>query len=321
MQLSYNLIRKNQALSSNSKVISTEYVKGFDIEDDKEDIICKQSGKTIEEIEDILSNYESIGNSIVLEAKRKKDEIMYKALEESQAMEREAYEKGYAQGKENGYEDGKKEAIVLEAKRKKDEIMYKALEESQAMEREAYEKGYAQGKENGYEDGKKEAIENILPQVERQAAETIKKADEILEGAKEDYIRYLESKKEDIIRLSIAIAEKVIRKKVTDEDGISEILEEGIRLSKGEENLVIKCNPKYVSSIKEHIPVWKASYSISGEIFVLPNEGVSLGNAIIEKASGKVEVGIDVSLKAIECGRLAIQLVEKYLFYQMKEFH
>ena len=36
------------------------------------------------------------------------------------------------------------------------------------------------------------------------------------------------------------------------------------------------------------------------EIFVLPNEGVSLGNAIIEKASGKVEVGIDVSLKAIE---------------------
>ena len=139
-----------------------------------------------------------------------------------------------------------------------------------------------------------------MPQVERQAAETIKKADEILEGAKEDYIRYLESKKADIIRLSIAIAEKVIRKKVTDEDGISEILEEGIRLSKGEENLVIKCNPKYVSSIKEHIPVWKASYSISGEIFVLPNEGVSLGNAIIEKASGKVEVGIDVSLKAIE---------------------
>ena len=178
--------------------------------------------------------------------------------------------------------------------------MYKAMEESQAMEREAYEKGYAQGKENGYEDGKKEAIENVLPQVERQAAETIKKADEILEGAKEDYIRYLESKKADIIRLSIAIAEKVIRKKVTDEDGISEILEEGIRLSKGEENLVIKCNPKYVSSIKEHIPVWKASYSISGEIFVLPNEGVSLGNAIIEKASGKVEVGIDVSLKAIE---------------------
>ena len=253
MQLSYNLIRKNQVLSSNSKVISTEYVKGFDIEDDKEDIICKQSGKTIEEIENILSNYESIGNSIVLEEKRKKDEIMYKAMEESQAMEREAYEKGYAQGKENGYEDGKKEAI-----------------------------------------------ENVLPQVERQAAETIKKADEILEGAKEDYIRYLESKKADIIRLSIAIAEKVIRKKVTDEDGISEILEEGIRLSKGEENLVIKCNPKYVSSIKEHIPVWKANYSISGEIFVLPNEGVSLGNAIIEKASGKVEVGIDVSLKAIE---------------------
>ena len=48
MQLSYNLIRKNQALSSNSKVISTEYVKGLDIEDDKEDIVCKQSGKTIE---------------------------------------------------------------------------------------------------------------------------------------------------------------------------------------------------------------------------------------------------------------------------------
>ena len=89
MQLSYNLIRKNQVLSSNSKVISTEYVKDFDIEDDKKDIICKQSGKTIEEIENILSNYESIGNSIVLESKRKKDEIMYKALEESQAMKKD----------------------------------------------------------------------------------------------------------------------------------------------------------------------------------------------------------------------------------------
>ena len=39
MQLSYNLIRKNQVLSSNSKVISTEYVKDFDIEDDKKDIL------------------------------------------------------------------------------------------------------------------------------------------------------------------------------------------------------------------------------------------------------------------------------------------
>lgn len=249
MQSSYNLITKNQALSGNSKTISTEYIK----EEAPEIESIEESGKTIEKVEGFIENYESIGRNIILDAQRKRDEFMVEAIARAEAMEKEAYEKGYNQGLDNGFEDGKNEAI-----------------------------------------------EKFFPEAERRTEELVRNAEDILSKAQDDYYSYMDSKKEEIIRLALAIAEKILKREVTSESGISDLVEEAIELSKGEENVIIKCNQVHEEEIREKIPVWKANYSIKGEIFVLAKEDIEAGNAFIEKGSGKMQVGIDIGLKEIE---------------------
>ena len=249
MQSSYNFITKNQALSGNSKTISTEYIKKRNsIKEELQD-----SGKRVEEIQELMDIYESIGKNIILDAQRKRDEFMIEAIARSEAMEKEAYEKGYNQGLDNGFEDGKNEAI-----------------------------------------------EKFFPEAERRAEELVRNAENILSKAEDDYYSYMESKKEEIIRLSLTIAKQVLKREVTSEGGLSDLVEEAIELSKGEDNVIIKCNHIHEEEIREKIPVWKANYSIKGEIFVLAKDGIEVGNAFIEKSSGKMQVGIDIGLEEIE---------------------
>ena len=69
---------------------------------------------------------------------------------------------------------------------------------------------------------------------------------------------------------------------------------------RAEENLIIRCNSNYIASVESKVKVWKNTYSISGEILVLEDPIMELGNAVIEKSTGKITVGIDVTLKNIE---------------------
>ena len=69
---------------------------------------------------------------------------------------------------------------------------------------------------------------------------------------------------------------------------------------RGEENIVIKCNGNYIVAIESKVNEWKKSYAISGEILVLEDPLMELGNAVLEKSTGKVVVGLDVSLEKLE---------------------
>ena len=157
-----------------------------------------------------------------------------------------------------------------------------------------------QGIKNGEEDGKKEALETYLPQAKAEAEEIRQKATNIILRANEDYADYLESKKKEIVDLAFTIAEQVLHKELKKENSLNELVEEAIKLSKGEENIVIKCNPLYEEELKKNAELWQATNNISGKIFIMVDDDIEEGNAIVEKNTGKIVVGIDVGLKRIQ---------------------
>ncbi|WP_143314736.1 flagellar biosynthesis protein [Clostridium sp. HBUAS56017] len=249
MQSSYNLVKKEHVLSGESRVISTEYESKNTEKGSQEDHHAEWKA----EKQRYISSYENIARNIVQEARR------------------------------NG------EKIRLEA-----------IEEAEALEREAYEKGYKQGTENGYEDGKREALESIIPQAEKEAEEIKEKARNILLGATNDYNSYVNSKKNDIIKLSLTIAEKILRREVLVDGGINSMIEEAFEKSKGEASVIIRCNEVHEEEVREKIEFWKTTYSISEEIFLMISDEIEPGNAIIQKNTGKIEVGIDFGLESIK---------------------
>lgn len=256
MQSLYNLVKKEQVLSGDSKVISTEY-----------DIEKMQEGKSTGYNEDkqrYVASYENIAKSIVEEARRNSEKIRYEAIKEAEALEKEAYERGYEQGLNNGYEDGKREAI-----------------------------------------------ESIIPKAQEEAEEIKNRAHQILQGATQDYNDYMEQKKEDIIQLAVSIAEKILKREVLMGDGINGIIEEAFELAKGEENVIIRCSGEHEESIKEKIVLWKTTYNISKEIFVLVSDEIEPGNAIIEKNTGKIEIGIDFGLESVRKAIIGWEVSEK----------
>lgn len=190
--------------------------------------------------------------------------------------------------------------IIIEAQRKRDSFLFETTAKADEIERKAYEKGYKQGIQNGYDDGKKEAYDTCLPEAIKEVEEVKKKAENILKSAVESYEAYLDTKKQDILELAITIAENILNREIKIKDGLNNIVDSALQLSKGEENVLIKCNSVHEEELKKEIFIWKTKYNIKGEIFILPDDEIHPGNAIIEKNTGKIEVGIDIGLERIK---------------------
>lgn len=190
--------------------------------------------------------------------------------------------------------------IIKDAQNKKQAIEIQAQIDAENAEKEAYEKGYKQGVLNGQEDGYKKAYEETIEKAKLEAEEIVDKAETLLQTAKENYEEYLEYKKSEIINLALEIASNITKKKLSKEDSMNDLIEEAFRISKGEENLIIKINSLYYSEVRNKISNWKIQYSIKSDIFVLADDNIEQGNAIIEKPSGIVKVGIDIGMEQIK---------------------
>ena len=190
--------------------------------------------------------------------------------------------------------------IIEDAKRKKNEYIIEMTEKGKDIEKEAYNKGYDQGLINGREDGRNEAFEKAVPEAKQEAQHIIDEAEDILKSAKIEYDKFLEDKRQEIINMTLDIAYQVLKREVQDADSLNGLIDEAIKLSKGAENVIIKCNPKYKEELEGHKEMWKTLSNIEGEIFILPDVNMEFGSAIVEKSTGKVEVGIDIGLDRIK---------------------
>ncbi|WP_300386296.1 FliH/SctL family protein [Clostridium sp.] len=249
MQLSYNLIKEESALSSNKKKIETSYVRKID---EKEDEFSRTSIEN-----EIRKSYESLGENIIKRSKMEAEKIVMNSRRVAVDIEREAYEKGYNQGQENGYEDG-------------------------------------------FKDGYNKGLEQINLDTEIEVKAAIDKAENIFKLANSEYKSYIKEKEEEIIRLAFEMAKVIAEKELIKDDGILPVIESLLNDSKGEENIIIKCNSNHIEAIEEKIVYYKKAYAIKGEIFVLEDPLMESGNAIIEKNTGKAVIGLDIGFKRLE---------------------
>ncbi|AYE33430.1 FliH/SctL family protein [Clostridium septicum] len=190
--------------------------------------------------------------------------------------------------------------IIKNAKAEAEKITIASTKKAIEIERLAYEKGYEQGKQNGYEDGYKSGYDTVMQDTKEKVLEDLKLAEYVLSTAKDDYKTYMNEKKDAILKLSLDMAKIIAGKEFQLEDGILQLIEPILEDSIGEENIIIKFNPTYKEKIMEKTDYWKKAYRLKGEIFLLEDPFMEIGNAVIEKNTGKVVVGMDVALEKLE---------------------
>lgn len=252
MQSSYSVIKSDFAMQGEEKKISTSLGKKI-ASNTENPLMGGTPEEVVENYEDLIKNYENIASNILKNARAEADNIRLSALERISEEEKRRYE--------TAYEDGKR---------------------------------------NGYEDGKAEAIAKVLPEAQKNAEEIMVMAESVLKYASSQFDEYVEKKKGEIVSLAFTIAHHILKKEVVEDENLTLFIEQVLEESKGEENIIIKCNPAHEEEVRENINSFKVSYAVKGEIFILPDQNIPLGNAVVEKNSGLMEVGIDVALNIIK---------------------
>ena len=191
-------------------------------------------------------------------------------------------------------------ASILDKARKDSDHIIMTKENEHGIIENAYEKGYAQGVNNGYEDGNKQGYAESKEEAKSIIEEAVKKAREILLSAEKQVEDYKIKKEKEIVKLSLEMAKIITNKNFENDESVISLINPVLEQFRGEENIVIKCNGNYIVAIESKVNEWKKSYAISGEILVLEDPLMDLGNAVLEKSTGKVVVGLDVSLEKLE---------------------
>ena len=118
--------------------------------------------------------------------------------------------------------------------------------------------------------------------------------------ANEQFTDFLKDSKKDIISLSVSIAEKVLKEKFKDEESMNNILEATIKEYEIKENFVIRTNAIYIEKVNEQLNELKNQQLIKGESFILADDFIEPGNAIIETNKGRLIVGVDCVLEKVK---------------------
>lgn len=221
------------------------------------------------------------------------NELNYKLEEEFAAREEEIKLK--LEEAESKYNE-----ILESAQLESERLIQESKQEVENIEKKAYEQGHSQGLKNGYEDGYKEAYEDNIEKAKEEAEKIIKNANNILIEAKYELENYIKNNKANILDLSISIAEQVLREKFSDPSSMNNLLDSIIEEYSLKENFVVKVNPLYKENLDSQILELKEDFKINGDVFILSDESVEEGNAIIDSSKGRLVIGIDSVLDKVK---------------------
>ena len=192
------------------------------------------------------------------------------------------------------------ENMISNAQVESERIVQEAQNECEEIKKKAYEEGHNIGLRNGYEDGYKESYEDNIEKAKQESEEIINKSNNILLQVNEQFTDFLKDSKKDIISLSVSIAEKVLKEKFKDEESMNNILEATIKEYEIKENFVIRTNAIYIEKVNEQLNELKNQQLIKGESFILADDFIEPGNAIIETNKGRLIVGVDCVLEKVK---------------------
>lgn len=228
------------------------------------EIITEAEVKTVDpEIEANIKNniesYESLAKTLIENARRQGDTILSKAYDEARNIEEEAISK------------------------------------AEAIKNEALENGFIEGQAQGYES----AYNETIGRAQQEAAAIITSAETLLNEAKLQYEQYLKAKTDEINNLILTITSNVLKKEIEDTSTIKAMIFEALENSKQAKNFIIRVNSAHTAELKALSENWKEQLAFKGEIFIISDDSLEPGNALIDKGNGKVTVGVNTALEKI----------------------
>ncbi|GAA0121401.1 MULTISPECIES: hypothetical protein [Clostridium] len=176
--------------------------------------------------------------------------------------------------------------IIENAQNKSNKIIIEATEKAKEIESDAFNSGSSKGYDEGYNLGYKEGMKKA----EEEGEAIIKNATEVLVSAKLEYKNYIEEKEVHIRELIYNIASSVLKREVENSEAINEIIFDALLEEKNENYFIIKCNSNHLSSLKDEVENMKNKLAFTGDIFIIEDNSLENGTAIIEKDSGKILV-------------------------------
>lgn len=248
-------------MQSSYRVIKNNHVQSLGNKEISTEFIKVQEKEEIEEnLKNNFESYETLVSTMLENARRKSDKILSSAYQEAQLVESDS-----------------------------------RLKAEQLMQ-EAYSKGYEDGKAKGYED----AYNDSYPKVQEECEIIKKQADDILFEARQAYELYLEQKKYEVKDFILDTVETILKQQVKNEDSLNSMIFSALEETKNARSFIIKCNSIYVENLNSKVDVWKEQLVFKGDIFVLKDDSLEPGTAVIDKGTGKVVVDIDYALDKLK---------------------
>lgn len=207
-----------------------------------------------------IENYENLAKNILENARRQSEQIKLKAFDEIRKLEEEAFIK------------------------------------AEQLKKEAFEQGFSEGQQEGFNKAYYETIDSAKLEAEG----IISTAHELLNNAKSEYENYLREKTSEISELILTISKSVIKREIEDKGMINEMILSALETSKNSKNFIIRCNSLHLEELKAQIDNWKEQLGFFGDIFILKDNSLEAGNAVIDKGNGKIIVGVDYALLRIK---------------------
>lgn len=243
---------------------------------------------------------QSLYNSSVIKAGSAKLEgqVLIKTKEEV-PLQQEAADAAHMTAEEFKNYEKLANSILNKSRMDRERILEEAYKEAAVIEKEAYLKGYEEGKANGYEDGYKESYEKHMEKARLEAKQLADNASAMLLSAKAQYESYLKEKEANIVALAVSIAENILCESLESQQGLNKLVQEAIEASKNTKSYIIKCNSIHAKELQQAIDSLKHSLVLRAEIYLVEDNNLTPGNAVIEKDNGRVELGLDIALKSL----------------------
>lgn len=193
--------------------------------------------------------------------------------------------------------------IIEEASLRAKEIQNNALKEAEEIKKLSQEQGFSEGynlgNEQGYEAGYNEGYNAALEKIKEEESIVLGNAENILSQAKEYYVNYLDEKSDEIKNTIMEICKKILKREVENEGAINNMILDALTTIKESSKVIIKCCGSHVEAVRERIPDWKKTLVYKAEFFVIEDNSLHSGTAVIEKDNGKIVVDINYGLEKI----------------------
>ena len=92
----------------------------------------------------------------------------------------------------------------------------------------------------------------------------------------------------------------MLLKEIENNDAITNMILDALENAKDSKDIIIKTKNNYKEDIEEKIELWKAKTVFNGKVFVIVDDNLEDGKAIIEKENGKIIVDAMSALDKIE---------------------